>query len=153
MSAAEQELVSEIGWDDYFLSLAMVASRKSKDPSTKVGAVIVSPSREHVSSGFNGLPRGVKDVNMPREERIRRTIHAEENAILFARRDLAGHTIYITAPPCSSCASKIAQVGISRVCFMEPTEDFIQRWRQDIEWALDTFRQANIEVSVFRMTA
>jgi len=74
-------------WDSRFMDLARLVASWSKDPSTQVGAVIVDQDKRIVSTGFNGFPRCVNDSPVDREVKLLRTIHAEENALLFARRD------------------------------------------------------------------
>ncbi len=104
-------------WDNRFLSLAKTVASWSKDPSTGVGAVIVDKDNRIVSLGFNGFPRGVKDDDRlnDREKKYEITVHAELNAILFARTPVDGCTIYTyPLPPCSRCASTIIQSGIVR---------------------------------------
>jgi dCMP deaminase len=105
-------------WHERFLTLAEHIAQWSKDPSTKVGAVIVDPQRRIVSTGYNGAPQSVSDVaDVPRERKLMRTLHAEANAILFAKRDLTGCTIYVTHHPCAHCAAMIIQAGITTVEF------------------------------------
>ena len=90
-------------WDQRFLEMARLAATWSKDPSSKVGAVITDGKRI-VSLGFNGFPAGIDDdpsIYGHRERKYRRVLHAEQNAISFAKRDLTGCTIYITHPPCA----------------------------------------------------
>lgn len=136
-------------WDKRFLGLAKTISTWSKDPSTKVGAVIVDKNRRIVSIGFNGYARGVDDAIHERSEKLRRTIHAEENAILFARRDIEGCTIYVTHPPCGTCAAKIIQTGIERVVWLGLDDDMAERWKADIKSAFDQFMKANIKIHVY----
>ena len=104
-------------WDERFLSLAKFVSQWSKDPSTKVGAVIAN-GKIIVSLGFNGFPSKIPDDEklFDRKKKYPRVVHAEMNAILFAKRDLTGHSIY-TYPllPCEECAKHIVQTGITRV--------------------------------------
>ena len=105
-------------WDRRFLGLSEHISRWSKDPSTKVGAIITNDIKI-VSVGFNGLPQSTKDYPEILENRglkYKHIINAETNAILAAKTDLTGCTIY-TFPflPCTRCASMVAQSGISRV--------------------------------------
>lgn len=105
-------------WNERFLALAEHIATWSKDPSTKVGAVIVDPQRRIVATGYNGPPQGVADMlYLPRERKLMRTLHAEANAILFAKRDLTGCTIYVTHHPCAHCAAMIIQAGIVAVRF------------------------------------
>jgi dCMP deaminase len=109
-------------WDDYFMFMAVVASIKSKDPKCPVGAVIVSPDHLVLSTGFNGLARGLRDdgqILQDAEEKLRIICHAEYNAIINAARmgahPLDGMTIYVTKFPCFSCCNTIVQAGIRRL--------------------------------------
>lgn len=104
-------------WPSYFHGIARAVSLKSKDPSTRVGCVIVGPAREIRSTGWNGLPRGVIDLpeRMERPAKYDWTIHAEANAIANAARAgiaLNGCTVYVTHMPCRHCAGLLVQAGI-----------------------------------------
>lgn len=134
-------------WQDYFLGMARHVATKSKDPSTKVGAVLVDANNRVVSIGFNGPPRGVPDdPSVDRETKLRRTLHAEQNAIIFARRDLAGCTLYVTHAPCARCAAMIVQTGITRVVYFAPEPEFEARWADDLEETRFMFLAAGVEV-------
>lgn len=106
-------------WDERFLKLAEHVSGWSKDPSTKVGAVITDQQNRVISVGYNGFPAGIADTAERlnnRDEKLDLTIHAEENALLFAQRPLNGCNLYVwPLPPCIKCAAKIVQTGIKRV--------------------------------------
>lgn len=118
-------------WDLSFLVDAKVAARRSKDPSTKVGAVAVRPDLTHASQGYNGFPRGVADTEErlnTREIKYDLVVHAETNAILTAKEPLTGCTLYLTFPPCIRCTTSIIQAGISRVVAIKPTEEQEARW-------------------------
>jgi dCMP deaminase len=131
-------------WDKRFLELAALIGSWSKDPSTKVGAVIVRPDRTIASLGYNGFPRGVDDTYQDREHKLLRTVHAEMNAILSAREPLHGCTIYVTPLcPCSNCAAAIIQAGIIRVVAEAPA---IQRpeWEASFEAAKEMFSQTGV---------
>lgn len=132
-------------WDYRFLDLAAVVASWSRDSSTQVGAVIADPDHRVVSLGFNGLPRGLEDGDLPRDDKLRKVIHAEENAILFASRPLEDCSIYITHPPCARCAAKIIQTGIARVVFWNPSEAFAERWAADIIAAHEMFNESGVE--------
>jgi len=133
-------------WDEFFMGMAFYVSRKSKDPSTKVGAAIAK-KKKLKSIGFNGPPANVDDdPSMSREVKYRRTIHAEVNAILSYGKKLKGCTIYVTHHPCSQCAAKIIQVKIKRVVCPRPTESFLSRWGDDIIEAKKMFSEANVEI-------
>ncbi len=132
-------------WDQRFLGLAAHVAQWSKDPSTQVGAVIVDEKNRVVSLGFNGFPRGVEDRDMPREQKLLRTIHAEVNALLFARQDVEGCTMYVTHPPCAQCAAKIVQAGIRCVVWDKVSPEFFDRWADDINAALAIYDEADME--------
>jgi len=109
-------------WDDYFLNIAKAVSIKSKDPKCPVGAVIASDDNVILSTGFNGLARGVHDdvlILGNADEKLKVVCHAENNAILNAARvggrPLEGSTIYVTKFPCLACCNSIIQAGIKRV--------------------------------------
>ena len=107
-------------WDARFLEQAELIAGWSKDPSTGVGAVIVDPKNRVVSQGFNGFPRACADdadLLADRDEKLRRTLHAEQNALLFAHRSVEGCTVYVTHPPCARCAAMLIQSGIKRVVY------------------------------------
>lgn len=109
-------------WHERFFALADLVGSWSKDPSTKVGAVIIRPDRTIASVGYNGFPRGVLDHYTTREDKLLRTVHAEANAILTAREPLHGYTIYVTPlHPCANCAGLIIQAGIKTVHFKTNT--------------------------------
>ena len=125
-------------WDSRFMALASLVAGWSKDKSTQVGAVIVDKDKRIVSAGYNGFPRGTSDdtaLLADRDEKLRRTVHAEANAILFARRDLAGLTLYSTHCPCSKCMALIIQAGMTEVVCPEPDGGFKERWAADFESA------------------
>ena len=136
-------------WDKRFVKLAKHISGWSKDPSTKVGCVIVGPDREVRSTGFNGLPRGIEDSDERlnnREIKYSLACHAEENAIMHAARvglSLKDCTAYSTWPPCTRCARSLIQAGIEKVIFPEEAE-VPERWKEDFNLANEMFREAGI---------
>lgn len=137
-------------WDLRWLATCKFHSQWSKDPSTKCAAVITENINGMVSFGYNGYPSGVKDDNTLniREQKYPRIIHAEINAILFAKRKLNGCTLYVfPLAPCAPCASVICQSGITRVVTVDP-EDISRkgRWSSSNDIAMDMFNQKNIEV-------
>ena len=113
-----------ISWDEYFLGVAMLAARRSKDPSTQVGACIVSPDNIIISTGYNGMPTGCSDDEFPwdrsgEDTKYPYVVHAELNAILNANgRDLRGSRIYVALFPCNECAKAIIQSGIKEVYYL-----------------------------------
>lgn len=137
-----------MNWTDYFFQLCEVNAAKSKDPSTKVGAVIVRPDNTIASMGWNGFPRGVPDTYEDREHKLLRTVHAEMNAILNAREPLHGYTLYcVPLHPCSNCAAAIIQAGIKAVHTKmgQPREE----WLRSMSAATDMFRWANVDVTIY----
>lgn len=135
-------------WDARFLDLAEFFAGWSKDPSTKVGAVIVDRERRLISQGFNGFPQGVDDAAeryADRDAKLPRMVHAELNAIIFARGPLAGCTLYCwPLLPCSTCAGAIIQAGIRRVVAPPAPE----RWRISCALAVEMLGEAGILVDI-----
>ena len=113
-----------ISWDEYFMGVAKLAARRSKDPSTQVGACIVSPENIIISTGYNGMPKGCSDDTFPwgregTETKYPYVVHAELNAILNANgRDLRGSRVYVALFPCNECAKAIIQSGVSEVLYL-----------------------------------
>ena len=113
-----------ISWDEYFMGVAMLAAHRSKDPSTQVGACIVSPDNIIVSTGYNGMPKGCSDDEFPwnrdgEENKYPFVVHAELNAILNANgRNLRGCKIYVALFPCNECAKAIIQSGIREIVYL-----------------------------------
>lgn len=134
-------------WDTRFIDLAKLVASWSKDPSTQVGAVIVDKDKRIVSTGFNGFPQGVDDEVTDRDIKLLRTIHAEENALLFARRDVTGMTVYVTRPPCARCAAKLIQSGVARVVYPLPPVDFVERWGNEMREANAMFSQVGTTIT------
>lgn len=116
-----------ISWSEFFMGVAELAAKRSKDPNTKVGACIVNSNNIILSTGYNGMPIGCNDDDMPwcREGSFDKSkyayvCHAELNAILNCDgRSLKGSTIYVTNFPCNECAKAIIQAGIKKVIFLE----------------------------------
>lgn len=139
-------------WDSFFLSVAEKISTQSKDPSTKVGAVIVRPDRTIASVGYNGFPRGVDDseeLYLDRRTKYAMIVHAEANAIIHAREPLEGTTIYLYPfPPCSNCAGLVIQAGIKRVVAPQPTVEDLERWGESMQFAVDMFEEAGVQLEL-----
>ncbi len=107
-------------WDEYFLQIAELISTKSKDPSTKCGCIIVDKNHRVVSTGYTGLIQGADESKMTLSERPIKYLfstHSEMNAVLFARRDLTGCTIYNNVATCDNCLKYCLQAGIKRFVF------------------------------------
>lgn len=116
-----------LSWDEYFMGIALLSAKRSKDPSTQVGACIVDPNNKVVSIGYNGMPRGVDDDKIPwghgegLDSKYLYVCHAEFNAILNTRDGSAlnGCRIYVTLFPCNECAKAIIQTGIKEIIFLD----------------------------------
>lgn len=140
-------------WDLRYLEMSQLVSTWSKDPSTKVGAVIVNSDNKIVSLGYNGLPQNIPDdksILDNRYEKYKYIIHAETNAILTANTTVKGCTVY-TYPflPCTNCASMVIQAGIKRVVSFECVDN---RWKAILEDSKNLFKRANIECVEFSIT-
>ncbi len=113
-----------LSWDSYFMGLAHLSAKRSKDPSTQVGAVIVDDNKHVIGIGYNGLPWGCSDDEFPWERegefgdtKYPYVVHAEPNAILNATSDLTNSTLYVTLFPCNECAKLIIQSGIKEIVY------------------------------------
>ena len=139
-------------WDQRFLTLSREISLWSRDPSTKVGAVLIRPDRTIASMGFNGFPRGMPDDPArysDRSEKYSRVVHAEMNALMFCQDPvpLTGFTLY-TWPviSCDRCAVHMIQAGLRRFVGPRPTADFLSRWQEQYDRTKSYFAEVNAEV-------
>lgn len=142
-------------WDEYGLKLAFTVAGKSKDPSTQCGCVILGPDHEVRTTGYNGLPRGVKytEERITRPEKSYWMNHAEENAITNAARmgtALLGCTAYVTAEPCHVCSKSLINAGIKRIVFPEGHD--LQEGERNDRWepSLKRAREMCVEAGVVR---
>lgn len=124
------EQTSVLNWDQYFMAIARIASMRSKDPNTKVGACIVNSDKRVVGLGYNGFPAGCndEDYSWKREGEYLNTkypfvVHAELNAILNSIQNLKDCSIYVSLFPCNECAKDIIQSGIKCVVYEEDKYD------------------------------
>ena len=138
-------------WDQRFLNLAEHISGWSKDPSTKVGCVVVGEDREIRSTGFNGFPRGIADDSdrlSDRDKKYPLICHAEENAIMHAARiglSLKGCTAYVTWPPCTRCARSLIQAGVVEVVYPQESE-VPERWMDDFKMSTMMMDEAGLKI-------
>ena len=120
--------VDYITWDEYFMGVALLSGKRSKDPSTQVGACIVSQDNKILSMGYNGFPKGCSDDEFPWGKENEKedpynskyfySTHSELNAILNYRGgSLEGSKLYVTLFPCNECAKAIIQAGIKEVIY------------------------------------
>lgn len=141
-------------WQYRFLQMAALIGSWSKEPRTKVGCVIVDDKRRIVATGYNGFPRGVKDIDViindpaNRDTKLAMTLHAEENALLVAGRGVEGCTAYITHPPCSLCMARLIQSGIKRVVYARLVdESFRVRWADSLKLSFTMAMQSGVELA------
>src|SRR5574344_1698831 len=118
--------MNQITWDEYFMGIALITAKRSKDPSSQVGACIVDDEHKVVSIGYNGMPRNIRDEDLSWnknegvDNKYLYVCHAEFNAILNVRsgNSLKGCTVYVTLFPCNECTKAIIQVGIKRIVYL-----------------------------------
>ena len=118
--------MDRVTWDEYFMTIALLSAKRSKDPSTQVGACIVDNENKVVSIGYNGMPRHCDDTKIKKKKgedlnnKYLYVCHAEFNAILNTRdgSHLNGCKIYVTLFPCNECAKAIIQTGIKKVIYL-----------------------------------
>ena len=144
-----------ISWDEYFMGVAQLAARRSKDPNTQVGACIVSEDNKILSMGYNGFPRGCSDDEFPwgkehqdddpYNAKYFYSTHSELNAILNYRGgSLEGSKLYVTLFPCNECAKAIIQSGIREVIYRDnkyPDSDSVKASTMMLESAGVKLRQ------------
>lgn len=153
--------MSQLDWDRHFIRLALLHAEKSKDPSTKVGAMIVDSDHGLISGGYNGFPRHIEDsierLNN-RDLKLSLVVHAEMNAVLSAARNgtpLLGSTMYVAAfdaitlltwggPPCVRCTVELIQAGIHLIV-SPPFKNVPSRWLASILEAQKLLAEAGIE--------
>lgn len=159
---------SQLNWINFFFDVCDTISKKSKDPSTKVGCVIVNSGNSIISTGYNGFPIGVKDdvldlsndeiktsKRYERPEKYFWTSHAEENAIAFAARNgvsLNGATLFVNRmQPCTRCTRLIIQSGIKKIYVLQDvSEETVLRWKEDNNIADIMLQEAGVEILVFK---
>lgn len=143
--------MNDFKWHMRYLRMAQLVASWSKDPSTKCGAVIVSPLNEIISTGYNGFPRGVEDklewLN-DRNTKYLMTVHAEMNAIVFSKRNIENCTIY-TWPfhACSQCAAAIIQTGMKHHVTLINYND---RWEGSWVLAQKMLDNANVKTTLYQ---
>lgn len=144
-----------ISWDTYFMGIAQLSSKRSKDPKTQVGACIVSPENKIVGIGYNGFPKGISDDVFPwkdqgdfLETKYPYVVHAEANAILNASQNLKECKLFVTLFPCNECTKLIIQSGIKELIYVsnkDEGKDFQIASRKMLEKAQVKLRQISWE--------
>lgn len=137
-------------WEEYFMELAKLTAKRSKDPVTQVGAVIVNKNKRVIGLGYNGfidIPDNdklfpwTKNSNNYEEIKYSYVIHAEANAILNSTSSIKDSTLYVTLFPCRECAKLIIQSGIKKIVYLDYKEDLA---------SLRMFKSANIEIIQYK---
>ena len=136
-------------WDERFIELAESIATWSKDPSRGVGAVIVSPMRQVLATGYNGLPRGFEDSTerLERPTKYDLIVHAEMNAIIQCARNgisPVGATMYSSFSPCIHCTLSIVQAGIQRVV-TRSIDSSDEHWNDSIEKSISMLQEVGVE--------
>ena len=127
---SEKKREKHISWDDYFVGIALLSAKRSKDPSTQTGACIVDSKNRVVGIGYNGFPRGCSDDKLPwgktsknlLERKYTYVVHAEANAILNSTKNLENCRIYVDLFPCHECTKLIIQSGIKEIIYRYDTD-------------------------------
>ena len=134
-------------WDFRFLQLAETVATWSKDPSTKVGSVIVDSKRRVIGLGYNGFPRGIQDLEERynnRETKLKLVCHAERNALDNTPTSVEGSTLYATLFPCNECCKSIIQRGVTKVVTFVPAPEKRLLFNYDISYIM--LREAGVEL-------
>jgi dCMP deaminase len=138
--------------ESWALDLCGMIAKRSRDPRTTVGAVILRPDNTIAAAGYNGFPRGVDDdpeIYGDRSRKLLRIVHAEINAILTSREPLHGYTLYVSPlHPCSQCAAAIIQSGITRVVARLKSSDHHPSWQDSFSEAAQMFSEAGVTVKL-----
>ena len=137
-------------WKKRFLKLSKEIAEWSKDPSTKVGALIISEDKNIISTGYNGFPRGISDTEERlnnRETKYKFILHAEMNCImnaLYNGRSVKDCILFVHGlPPCSECTKSIIQAGIKKVITDSKATD---NWKESLKLSLEMLKEANVEI-------
>ena len=106
-------------WDEYYMNLAENVALKSKDPSTKVGCILVDEDNKPISMGYNGFVMGIDEEFMTFEKPAKdmMSVHAEMNALIFAKRDLTNCKAYVTHASCENCLKHLLQAGVKEIVY------------------------------------
>lgn len=144
---------NELSWDAYFMSMVYLVSRRSKDQSTNLGAVIVGPDNEIRSTGYNSFVRGINDYKQERQQRPHKYYffeHAERNAIYNASRvgiPLKNCIMYTQGIPCSDCGRAIIQAGIKEIVYHELWErENAQIWERHAKMTKEMCYEAGVNL-------
>jgi dCMP deaminase len=144
-----------ISWDEYFMGIALLSAKRSKDPSTQVGACIVNQYNKIVGIGYNGFPIGCDDDLLPwdktseneNDTKYPYVVHAEANAILNSTKDLHGSRIYVALFPCNECTKLIIQSGVVEIIYLSDKyrdTDSVKASKKMLDMAGVSYRQLDL---------
>lgn len=147
-----------ISWNEYFMSICILSSKRSKDPNTQVGSCIVDENNHIIGIGYNGFPNGCSDDILPwsrdnpnnLENKYPYVVHAEVNAILNKNiMDLSNCRMYITLFPCNECTKLIIQSGIREIIYLQDKEDIASKKMLDLTGIKYTkYEMSNKEIKI-----
>lgn len=149
----EAKIESVLRKSSYYMSMVYLTAMQSEDPDTKIGCVIVGPDKEIRSTGYNGLPRGIKITKerLERPEKYKWMEHAERNAFYNATRmgiSIKDCFLYVNGMPCHDCARAIIQSGISHVIVHKKFHELSkERWYPGIQYTEEMFKEANVKIN------
>lgn len=149
--------MKNITWDEYFIGLAQLSAKRSKDPNTKVGACLVDQNKRVIGLGYNGMPKGNDNFPWEREGKPIDTkypyvIHAEMNAILNSTKLIKDASIYVSLFPCSNCAKLLVQAGVIEVVYSDDKykgtedDDIAQKILKESGVKVRKVKEVNIEI-------
>lgn len=147
-------------WQELFMRQVYLISQKSKDPKTKIGAVLVRMGEtDPISTGFNGFPRGIydkEDLYLNRETKYPRICHAEFNSVMNAARkgvSTLNSILYTQSPVCNECAKAVIQAGIIKVVYHKqfPRMNHLTKWVDSCKLGEDMLKEVGIEIGEFDM--
>ncbi|MBT5188204.1 MAG: dCMP deaminase family protein [Kordiimonadaceae bacterium] len=136
-----------ISWDECFMTMAETVSMRSKDMTTKVGVIIVSEEKNHVAIGYNGFPTGMSENQSRWDNKSSYVVHAELNAVINAKTDISGWTVYTTMFPCTECTKMLLQTGVSRVVYKDRSSASVED-----SWKFSKVLLEEMGISVERFT-
>lgn len=139
--------MTRLSWEDFFINQTLLVALRSPDPSTKCGAIIVSPDNRVIASGYNGLPRGMfHDIDWTDKKlKLSLIAHAELNALLNCKESVEGCTMYVNWHPCNECAKAIIQSGIKKVCYLKSLSSY-GSWQDSFDTSANMLRACGVEL-------
>ena len=155
MRTMTEQLLPIPSWDELFMRMVYLISTKSRDPRTKIGAVLVRDKRV-VSMGYNGFPGGVKDLPdryNNKSDKYKYVVHAEDNTILTASRfgiSTVGTSLYTNGIPCCECSKSIIQGGVTEIIVHKQWPDMIHSgWIESTTVSKTMLSESNIKIRIF----